>query len=741
MSEPTFAYSHIETPAPGSVLAAGRHLLRGWVWPGDGGQFVNVRARVDGRIYCAIHGRPRPDLAAHFKTGSRPALAEFSVAIDLHAGSSVVTLEVLEIEGRWTPFQMVHYAVSGTEETARPLLDPKPLHWHDFVRGLEFILRSHAQRAEVSWTRLASELAAELPVNQDVLHPPQPFVGHADEPAVVNSSRFGLLPVVGYLFHTKEKIIKLWISAELQTLQPLILGRATPNLVPHFPDYPNAAVSGYEGYVDVPPQLPNPVVLRIYAETESEPLQLVQVRTTRRHDAEIEKLPFQGTRKEFSDALNAWKNALHIRGFRVVQDEVIQPTIDQLLADYTRPLSLPAQSPVASPPRALKRAILATHNLNLEGAPLFLLDLARALVADGIRITLVSPSDGVLRTRFAALGAEIVIVEAAPVFQARSPEAARNALAALGASFDFSAADLVIGNTFTTFWAVHAAKAAGARVLYYVHESTSPAAFYRRDIHPSVLTLVEEALLMADAVSFTSDATRRYHAVPGRPIKAVLTPGWVDLNWIDGWLAQNPREKLRDRFALKPGEILVTNVGTVCDRKGQLGFARAVELFNRRHPALAARVRFVLLGGRNTWFDGFLREVLAQLEVPNLTVHPETPDFLGYYAAADLTVCSSLEESSPRVVLETMACGTPLLASDIPGISEMARDGIEAILVPAGHTTAWAEALAKTLSNPDAAAERARRARARVESHFAGRIVLPAHLALARAVATGQSPS
>ena len=157
-----------------------------------------------------------------------------------------------------------------------------------------------------------------------------------------------------------------------------------------------------------------------------------------------------------------------------------------------------------------------------------------------------------------------------------------------------------------------------------------------------------------------------------------------------------------------------------------------------RYPDLAARTKFILLGGRQAPFDDFLRDILVNLALPNLTVHPETPDFLGYYAAADVSACSSYEESSPRVVFEAMACGTPLLASDIPGISETARDGIEAMLVPPGHTTAWTDALARLLNDPAGGRELAGRARARIESHFAAPLVLPRHTALACAVAAGQ---
>lgn len=742
MAETAFSHSQIEAPAPGATLTPGWQILRGWVWPKAGRHFVDVRARIEGRAFSAVHGRPRADLAAHFQTGQRYALAEFFVTVELRSGPVEIVLEALEIEGHWTAFQTVTYQVTGERVDQTTPAGPRPLKWHDFTRGLDFILRTRRTQPEATWVQLAARLAADLPVVQDQLFPPEPFVGHADEPAAVNRSRFGLLPVVGYIFHRTEKIARLWCTADLQALQPLQLGRATANLVPHFPDYPIAAACGYEGYVDVPAQLPNPVVLRLYAEMPDRSLHLVQVRTTRRHDAEIEKFPYATpSAGAFDEALLAWQSALRVRGHTVELTPQLDVDIARLRASYLSDANASGAS-AAKPPapeaHPLRRVLLATHNLNLEGAPLFLLDLARYLAAQGLQLSVVSAAEGPLRERFAALGAAVSVVDAAPVFAAGDETAAAAALAALGARCDFAATDLVIGNTFTTFWAVYAAKAAGRPVLSYVHESTSPAAFYGGGLSPAVLALAESALVLADTVSFTSDATRRYHAWPGRPIRTALTPGWVDIAAIDTWRAARDRTALRRQLGTGPHELLVTNVGTVCDRKGQLAFARSVALFNQRQPTLAARTRFVLLGGRDAPYDHFLHDILGGLSLPNLVIHPETPDFLGYYAAADLTVCSSHEESSPRVVFEAMACGTPLLASDIPGISEIARHGVEATLVPPGDTPAWAEALAALLSSSETMQRQARAARTRIEAEFAAAHVLPRHLALARAVAAGQ---
>ncbi|MFI5336490.1 MAG: hypothetical protein ACHQ5A_06880, partial [Opitutales bacterium] len=460
MHETTFSHSNLEAPAPGATLPAGRHLLLGWVWPKPGGHFVDVRARVGDRLFPGIHGRPRADLAAHFQTGRSRALAGFTVAVELTAGPAEVVLEVLELEGRWSAFQTVPFTITSGTVTPAPAFEP--LRWHDYCRGLDLLLRSRRTRLNESWTGLAEELVSELPVPQDLLVPPEPFIGHADEPVLVNSSKFGRLPVVGYLFHTTEKLTHLWASADLQALQPLTLGRATENLLPHFPQYPAAGVSGYEGYVDVPAQLPNPITLRLYAEAPDGALQLVQVRRTRRHDAELEKYPYAGANAAtFAAAETAWRSALQAHGLHLREDAEFGPAVEKLRNGYLATLPAPAPRPQAvsvsaTPASAIRppaRITLASHNLNLEGAPLFLLDLAQHLAAGGAVLTVLSASDGVLRERYAACGARVVIVDPGPVFRARSATEARDALASLGRTADFGAADLVIGSTFTTFWA------------------------------------------------------------------------------------------------------------------------------------------------------------------------------------------------------------------------------------------------------------------------------------------------
>jgi glycosyltransferase involved in cell wall biosynthesis len=64
-----------------------------------------------------------------------------------------------------------------------------------------------------------------------------------------------------------------------------------------------------------------------------------------------------------------------------------------------------------------------------------------------------------------------------------------------------------------------------------------------------------------------------------------------------------------------------------------------------------------------------------------------------YYSAADVVCLPSLEEGWPDVLMESFACGAPVVASDVGGVSEIIQLTGAGILAPAGDSTALAESL------------------------------------------------
>lgn len=100
-------------------------------------------------------------------------------------------------------------------------------------------------------------------------------------------------------------------------------------------------------------------------------------------------------------------------------------------------------------------------------------------------------------------------------------------------------------------------------------------------------------------------------------------------------------------------------------------------------------------------------------------------------SASDVIVHSSIREGLPRVVLEALAVGTPVVATAVGGVPDVLADRVNGLLVPPEDPAALAGAVLATLADPAAAARRAQAGQAAVHP-FSARQMLDEQHALYR---------
>jgi O-antigen biosynthesis protein len=381
-------------------------------------------------------------------------------------------------------------------------------------------------------------------------------------------------------------------------------------------------------------------------------------------------------------------------------------------------------------------ALVFTHNLNLEGAPIFIFELARHLAAlPGVKVTVVAPTDGPLRARYAAEGLPVEIWDVAALTGAAAPAVFNKALQAFAPPPVAAAADVFVANTLLSWWVGPLAARLEKAVAFYLHESSPVARFFAAALPPPMHALVEAALTGATRVIFTARATRAIHESLNTGDNFRTVPSWVDFDRIEAFRAAHDRLDLRRRHGLDPDAIIVVNIGSICERKGQHIFIRGLDLLR---PELAARypgrkIQWVMVGAREGLYMETLREDIQLMGLQEVVIFPETPAIYDFYHLADLLVCTSFEESFPRVLLEAMVFGPRIVSTDVNGIAEMLTHSDEAWLVPAGDPHKLAAALRGALDQHVAGdTKMMSMARARAARHYHHARVLHQHLRLVR---------
>ena len=207
------------------------------------------------------------------------------------------------------------------------------------------------------------------------------------------------------------------------------------------------------------------------------------------------------------------------------------------------------------------------------------------------------------------------------------------------------------------------------------------------------------ALRRAGAIIAVSSALRQLAIEAGADRARVVSIP----NGVDGQIFR-PRGKdaCRAKFDVKAGTRVIVCAGELMEAKGHHLVIRALDsLVKEGVNAELFIAGGVARGGRP--FDKELSGLVAGLQLER-RVHRlgwlQPDDLADLMSAADVFCLASFSEGWPNVVQEALACGTPVVASNVGAVAQMISAGEHGFVVPARDQGALNDALKAALSHP-----------------------------------------
>jgi glycosyltransferase involved in cell wall biosynthesis len=182
----------------------------------------------------------------------------------------------------------------------------------------------------------------------------------------------------------------------------------------------------------------------------------------------------------------------------------------------------------------------------------------------------------------------------------------------------------------------------------------------------------------------------------GQPHKLMIVHSGVD---IDRYMRHKVDviEK-KQTLALQPNAFIIGFVGWLLPIKGPMYLLKALPKVWVEHPDVT--LVFIGKGDLDVDLRAAALELKADDRVKFLGWRDDIEDIMQIF---DLLVLPSLNEGMGRVVVEAMAAGKPVVASNVGGIPDLVKHGQSGFLVPPADEDALVEAIVHFVNNPEQA--------------------------------------
>lgn len=271
-----------------------------------------------------------------------------------------------------------------------------------------------------------------------------------------------------------------------------------------------------------------------------------------------------------------------------------------------------------------------------------------------------------------------------------------------------------------------AARLAGSPVIiytahgFYFHENMSA---WKRQL----IVLVEKLTgrLCTDML-FTQSHEDRDTAVK-KGIMPAKKVEWISNGIeVDRFPANAPDEGLKRSLGISPEDRIIGFTGRLVREKG---IGELVQALNRLKKDIAG-LKLLVIGDtlesdRDKSAKKWINDMITENGLENdIVLAGFREDLARFYGIMDVFVLPSYREGMPRSILEAMAAGRPVVATNIRGCREEVIDGVTGRLVPVKDSASLAEAIKEILSNKELAIKMGRTAMEVARENFNEKAVL-----------------
>jgi len=222
--------------------------------------------------------------------------------------------------------------------------------------------------------------------------------------------------------------------------------------------------------------------------------------------------------------------------------------------------------------------------------------------------------------------------------------------------------------------------------------------------------------LFATAYIANSEKGKIFHASKGYKLnKLLVVHNGIKIDKFITEISYEKKQELFKSFGIKENLPIVGMLSRIEPMKDHTTFIRAAEIVHKNN----SEIMFMIIGDGEKSLVDKLKDFSFQLGLSNHIIFVgAVEDVALYYKLFDIYVLTSYTEGLPNSLLEAMASGKAVIATDVGDVNKIVENGLNGFVVPPRNPQKIADKISFLLENPHIIGEMGNKGREKIRAHY-----------------------